>query len=109
MQINVQKNLVEFTPDNDEETSKLAALWRLMVDCARFNKKMVPIGEYLPQENNMARFAIEGLQSQSIDEYPEAYVDNECRCFCYTCNKYVELKAGDRIPPCCGKLMEVLD
>ena len=52
---------------------------------------------------------IEGEKSRSLDEYPEVYVDKDCRCFCQTCNKYVELKAGDRIPPCCGKLMEVLD
>jgi hypothetical protein len=109
MQINIQKNLVELTPDNDDETAKLEALWRLMVDCVRFNKKLVPIGAYLPKDNNMARFAIEGMDPESADEYPEAYVDRECRCYCQTCNKYIELKAGDRIPPCCGKLMEILD
>ncbi len=45
IRINIDKNLVEFTPENSEETAKLQQLWRLMVDCARFNKKMVPIGE----------------------------------------------------------------
>ena len=111
MQINIEKNLVEFTPENADETTKLEALWRLMVDCARFNKKMVPIGAYLPGDNNMARFAIEGMESTSTaaDDYPEVYVDEDCRCYCQTCNKYVELKAGDRVPPCCGKLMEILD
>ena len=109
MQINIQKNLVELTPDNADETAKLEALWRLMVDCARFNKKMVPIGAYVPKDNNMARFAIEGMDSKATDDYPEVYVDKDCRCYCQTCNKFVELKAGDRIPPCCGKLMEVLD
>ena len=59
MQINIEKNLVEFTPENDDETKKIEALWRLMVDCARFNKKMVPIGEYIPANNAFARFAIE--------------------------------------------------
>ena len=48
MKISIDKNLVEFTPENDDETKKLEALWRIMVDCARFNKKMVPVGEYLP-------------------------------------------------------------
>ena len=110
MQINIEKNLVEFTPENDDETKKLEALWRLMVDCARFNKKMVPIGEYIPANNTFARFAIEGLdKGASAEPYPEVYVDKDCRCYCQTCNKYVELKKGDLIPPCCGKLMEVLD
>lgn len=109
MQINMDKNLVEFTPENAEETAKLEALWRVMVDCARFNKKMVPVGEYVPIKNNMARFAIEGIQGQATPDYPEVRVDLECRCYCQTCNKYVMLKKGDRIPPCCGKLMEIMD
>jgi hypothetical protein len=109
MQINIDKNLVEFTPENPDETAKLETLWRLMVDCARFNKKMVPVGEYIPTKHNMARFAIEGIQAQGAPEFPDVRVDHDCRCYCQTCNKYVMLKKGDRIPPCCGKLMEVMD
>lgn len=109
MQINIEKNLVELTPENPDEKTKLEALWRLMVDCVRFNKKLVPIGEYIPQKNEFARFAIEGMASEGIDEYAEVFAEEECRCYCQTCNKFVELKMRDRIPPCCGKLMEVLD
>ncbi len=64
MQINIDKSLVEFTPENSEETAKLQQLWRLMVDCARFNKKMVPIGEYIPKQSTFARFAIEGMETK---------------------------------------------
>ncbi|MBF0120681.1 MAG: hypothetical protein HQK79_17780 [Desulfobacterales bacterium] len=109
MKINIDKNLVEFTPESNDEKAKLEALWKLMVDCVRFNKKLVPVGEYIPQKNNLARFAIEGLEAKSAEAYPEVHVDKECTCYCQTCNKYVKLKKGDRIPPCCGKLMEVLD
>ncbi len=109
MQINIDKNLVEFTPENSEETAKLQQLWRLMVDCARFNKKMVPIGEYIPKQSTFARFTIEGMETKGAPSYPEVHVEKDCRCYCQTCNKYVELKKGDRIPPCCGKLMEILD
>lgn len=109
MKITIDKNLVEFAPENPDETKKLEALWRLMVDCVRFNKKMVPVGEYIPAKNTFARFAIEGLTNETGDGFPEVYADEDCRCYCQTCNKYVELKKGDRIPPCCGKLMEVLD
>lgn len=111
MKIDIQKNLVEFTPETSDEKTKLEALWRTVVDCVRFNKKLVPIGNYIPAQDEFARFAIEGEQTEkgSADEYPEAYVEQDCRCYCQTCNKYVELKKGDRVPPCCGKLMEVLD
>ncbi len=109
MEINIEKNLVEFTPERAEEAAKLQALWRMLVDCARFNKKMVPVGEYIPKENSFARFAIEGMETRGTPDYPEVFVDKDCRCYCQTCNKYVMLKKGDRIPPCCGKLMEIMD
>jgi Zn finger protein HypA/HybF involved in hydrogenase expression len=109
MRINIEKNLVEFTPENPDEKARLEELWRLMVDCVRFNKKLVPVGEYIPQKNLLARFAIEGPTGGTTDEYADVRVEEECRCYCQTCNKFVELRNGDRIPPCCGKLMEVLD
>ncbi len=109
MKINIDKNLVEFTPENSDEKVKLEALWRLVVDCVRFNKKLVPIGEYVAAKDEFARFAIEGFESDSQDAFPEVYADQDCRCYCQTCNKYVELKKGERVPPCCGKVMEVLD
>jgi len=109
MKINIEKNLVEFTPENDDETSKLETLWRLMVDCVRFNKKLVPVGEYIPQKNNFARFVVEGKKQEGTETYPEVYAKKDCRAYCQTCNKYVVLKVGDRIPPCCGKLMEIID
>ena len=45
MQINIEKNLVEFTPENADETKKIEALWKIMIDCVRFSKKLVPVGE----------------------------------------------------------------
>ena len=60
MQIKIEKNVVEFVPQNDAETTELQALWNTMVDCVKFNKKLTPIGEYVPQKSNTARFSIEG-------------------------------------------------
>ncbi|OGQ95244.1 MAG: hypothetical protein A2521_03660 [Deltaproteobacteria bacterium RIFOXYD12_FULL_57_12] len=59
MKITIEKNLVEFMPETDNETQELTALWNVLVDCVQFNKKIVPVGEYVPIKNNMARFAIE--------------------------------------------------
>jgi hypothetical protein len=59
MKITIDKNLVEFSPDSDQEVKELNALWRVVVDCVKFNKKLVPVGEYLPGESKLARFAIE--------------------------------------------------
>ena len=60
MKITIDKNLVEFEPENDGETASLEKLWQLIVDCAKFNKKLVPVGEYIPQKRNLARFVVEG-------------------------------------------------
>lgn len=109
MQINIDKNLVEFTPETSDETKKIEALWKIMIDCVRFSKKLVPVGEFIPQKNKFARFAIEGLEVKGAGEVPEVQMYKDGRCTCQTCNKYVELLKGERIPPCCGKLMEVLD
>ncbi len=59
MKIKLDKNLVEFSPENDQEVKELNALWRVVVDCVKFNKKLVPVGEYIPGESQLARFAIE--------------------------------------------------
>ena len=59
MKIKIEKDLVEFGPENENETAMLEDLWRLMVDCVRFNKKLVPVGEYIPQKQNLARFVVE--------------------------------------------------
>ena len=59
MKLNVDRNLVEFTPENDQETADLEVLWNTMVDCVKFNKKLVPVGEYVPAKNKLARFVIE--------------------------------------------------
>jgi RNAse (barnase) inhibitor barstar len=59
MNIAIDKNLVEFTPETDAETKNLDALWKVIVDCVKFNKKLVPVGEFVPGKTNVARFAIE--------------------------------------------------
>jgi hypothetical protein len=59
MKISVEKNVVEFSPESDQETIELETLWNTIVDCVKFNKKLTPIGEYVPHKSNTARFTIE--------------------------------------------------
>ena len=56
-----KKNVVEFIPDSVQETDQLEKLWNTIVDCVKFNQKLVPIGEYVPQKSNIARFTIENV------------------------------------------------
>lgn len=59
MKITIEKDVVEFVPESGRETAQLEKLWNLVVDCAKFNKKLVPIGEFVPLKSSLARFAIE--------------------------------------------------
>jgi hypothetical protein len=59
MEIKVDKNLVSFVPADDQETEQLQTLWNVIVDCVKFNKKLVPVGEFVPQKEKIARFSIE--------------------------------------------------
>jgi len=59
MKIKIDENIVEFSPETETETKELEALWNLIVDCVRYNKKLVPIGEYVPIKENVAIFSVE--------------------------------------------------
>ena len=107
MKIVIDKNIVEFTIDGSQETADMEALWRVMVDCVADNKRMEPIGEYIPSKSNVARFIIEGIPAKTV--YTEDQVKEECTLVCTTCNKYAHLEAGDQVPVCCGKPMEDVD
>ncbi|MBT3319498.1 MAG: hypothetical protein HN948_03695 [Clostridia bacterium] len=109
MKISIEKNVVNLVPESTHEKAELEALWRLMIDCNDQSRKMVPIGEFVPAKNNSgASFHIEGLP-QTKQEYTAIAVDEDSRCYCATCNNFVDVKKGSPIPLCCGKLMEVID
>ncbi|MFH2007694.1 MAG: hypothetical protein ABI333_14000 [bacterium] len=59
MKINIDNTLVELVPEGPDEIKQLSALWDVVVDCVKFNKKLVPVGEFIPGETSQARFAIE--------------------------------------------------
>lgn len=59
MKIELDKAIVEITPENAKEAEQLDTLWKVIIDCAGTNKKLVPIGEYIPVKSTLARFTIE--------------------------------------------------
>jgi len=107
MKIQIDKNVVEFLPENEQETASLETLWRMVVDCAHDNKRLNPIGEYIPMKQNLARFVIE--EAPGTTTYTEEKAAGECTVVCTTCNKYMRLKGGDAVPMCCGRPMDTAD
>ncbi|HEB68884.1 MAG TPA: hypothetical protein ENI88_04605 [Desulfobulbus sp.] len=107
MKILVDKKIVEFQPETPQETADMEALWQTMVDCVADNRRMEPIGEYIPSKSNVARFIIDSVPEKTV--YTDDQVQEECTVVCTICNKYAHLKPGDSIPLCCGRPMEVMD
>ncbi len=109
MKIRIDKEIVEFTPENASEQVELEALWVKLGNCIGDTKKLQPIGVYVPSENKTARFHIEGLSEQEKVQTPEVRAPYDTDVYCVTCNKTVHVKAGEVVPSCCGRLMELLD
>ncbi len=108
MKINVDRNVIELMPETPQEEASLDVLWKVVIDCYGENKKIVPMGNYIPGQDKVARFYIEGVPGGKTT-YSEHKADSDCTYYCAICNKYINLKAGDPIPYCCGKEMEPID
>ena len=109
MKIRIEKDIVTFTPEHPSETTELEALWIKMGNCLGATKTLQPIGVYNPIENKSATFHIEGLSEQEKREIPKVRAPYDTDVYCVTCNKTVHVKAGEVVPFCCGRLMEILD
>ncbi|HLC16563.1 MAG TPA: hypothetical protein VJL89_10100 [Thermodesulfovibrionia bacterium] len=60
MRIFEKDGLIRFAPETEKETKELEALWNLLIDCVEYNRKLVPVGEYVPLKENEAHFTVEG-------------------------------------------------
>lgn len=109
MKIRINKDVVEFTPENAAESAELEALWIKMGNCVGNTKSLQPIGVYVPNENKTALFHIEGLSEQEAAAIPKIRAPYDTDVYCVTCNKTVHVSAGEVVPFCCGRLMEILD
>ena len=109
LQLTISKDIVEFTPEHAAEAAELEALWIKMGNCVGATKSLQPMGVYVPSENKTATFHIEGLNQQEKDDVPVIRAPYDTDVYCVTCNKTLHVKAGEPIPFCCGRLMEILD
>ena len=109
MKIRINKDIVEFTPEHAAEAAELEALWVKMGNCVGETKRLEPMGVYQPSESKTAKFHIEGLSKEETDAVPVIRAPYDTDVYCVTCNKTLHVKAGEPIPFCCGRLMEILD
>jgi len=59
MKIELEGTLLKMTPENDREKEELNQLWTVIIDCVKDNKKLVPVGQYIPGMKEVATFNIE--------------------------------------------------
>jgi hypothetical protein len=59
MKIELDGSLLKMIPENDREKEELNQLWTVIIDCVAYNKKLVPVGKYLPGIHEVATFNIE--------------------------------------------------
>lgn len=59
MKIELEGSLLKMTPESDREREELNQLWNIIIDCVNENRKLVPVGEYLPGMKEVATFNIE--------------------------------------------------
>ena len=109
MKIRIDKDVVEFIPEHAAEKAELEALWIKMGNCLGDTKQLQPIGTFVASQDRAAKFHIEGLSKQEADAVPEIRAPYDTDVYCVTCNKTVHVKAGEVVPFCCGRLMEILD
>ena len=109
MKIRINKDMVEFIPEHAAEAAELEALWIKMGNSLGPNKSLEPLGVYVPSENKTAVFHIAGLSEEEKKAVPEIRAPYDTDVYCVTCNKTVHVKAGEVVPFCCGRLMEILD
>jgi hypothetical protein len=120
MKITIDRNVVEFVPENAAETTSMETLWRILIDCVNETKNLTPIGEFVPIKQNLARgefvpikqnlarFTIEGVPGGKT-VLSEQVSEEDCTYICEICNKYMNIKKGQELPLCCGRVMEAID
>ncbi len=109
MKIRIDKDIVEFTPEHAAERAELEALWIKLGNCLGGTKQLQPIGTFVPSQDRTAVFHIEGLSKEEAEAIPQIRAPYDTDVYCVTCNKTVQVKAGEVVPFCCGRLMEILD
>ena len=109
MKIRLDKDIAEFIPENTAEAVELEALWIKMGNCVGNTKHLEPMGVYIRTENKSAKFHIEGLSAEETKSIPQVLAPYDTDVYCYICNRTEHVKAGQPIPFCCGRLMEILD
>ncbi|OAG26844.1 hypothetical protein [Thermodesulfatator autotrophicus] len=105
MKIEIDKQIVKFTPENEKEVQELNKLWQYVVACEGESFKLVPIGMFVPGTSKEAMFQTEGLK---VETAQVTTPKKKIRYVCMECNRMEEFPEGEA-PVCCGQPMHPMD
>ena len=106
MQLQINRDVVEWVPENDAERAALEAFWLLLIPSGDRTKSLVPQGAFPGQLGAAARFRIEGLSLAEKNGLSVSRAPRELDYYCPVCGKVRRLRAGEIVPRCCGREME---
>ena len=106
MKIKIDGETVEFEPETQSEAMELELLVKTMGSGLKDGIHLVADGFYSRRIDSSAKFRIEGLGEDQTKSGPLMPFEGDV--YCYTCGKKKHLQAGEPIPMCCGKIMEIL-
>ncbi|MCS7150585.1 MAG: hypothetical protein N2Z40_06765 [Caldimicrobium sp.] len=105
MRIEIEGAVVRLIPETERERMELNGLWELVAKCEEENRKLLPLGMYVPGSSAYAQFYVEGLKAQAD---PTKGL-RKLRYVCMICNRMEEYPEDKPTPICCGQPMYNMD
>jgi len=105
MKIEIEGAVIRLIPESEREVKELNELWELVARCEEENRKLLPLGVYVPGSSPYAQFYVEGL-SRKVEP---SKVIRKVRYVCMICNRMEEYPEDRPTPVCCSQPMHNLD
>ncbi len=103
MKIDIEGSIIKLIPENKEEIGELNKLWQLLARCEESNRKLLPLGHFIPETTPYIQFYVEGLNLKASPQLKKV------RYVCMTCNRMEEYSEDRPTPICCGQPMFKMD
>lgn len=105
MKIEVEGSIIRLIPESQREAEELNKMWEVVARCEEENKKLLPLGVYVPGSSPYAQFYVEGSEIKG-DVRKNL---RKLRYVCMICNRMEEYPEDRPTPLCCGQPMINMD
>jgi len=105
MKIRIDGAIIHLILETQEEVNSLDRLWKVIGMCESENRKLLPLGHFIPGVSESAQFYVEGLERKS--DLSDSI--KKIRYVCMICNRMEEYLEASPNPVCCGRPMYRMD